>query len=589
MELILSLIFSFFAVRGFRYTLTGDGLTMANMESFLWLLLMLFFVWVMKLSCKEKDRRLIAYSALFGVIIASFYLLGISMEKMKRISWIWTNTGYLANALNLYFSHAFLYYSFAFLAFRFLRDHGTAAENHGSFSFKRVFLLWGILILIYLPCYLSAYPGNITQDTADQIDDAITTDAVRDHHSAFLTLLMRLVILPVRAATGSLQAGVGTVTLLQMLIVTFVFAFAIEWICRHLRNRILQLLVFAWFGAYPVHWFYSVTLWKDILFSVCFLAFMLCVDAAAQDEDDFFNSRGKMAALLVSMLLLPLMRHNGISIVIIMAVCLLIRFRRYSIRILKLLACFAMLFGLWKLVLLPAFHVTNITSSHTLSILEQQMARAMNVHHEELSDEEMAEFTRYFDIGDLWSRYNPILSDSVKKHFRDDLFDADPLGFFAGWLKLGRRYPVDYIEAFLANNYGYWFPETRYGIIAYGVTEMGEIEDIHAAPVKRFQYIDFIHKYIEGEQYAKMPLIPLLFSRGACFWIWVFCGCYCLYNNRRKFILFMPGFSLWLGILISPVYNEYRYVYGLFCALPLLAAGTLLTNTNNKQPDRENK
>ena len=585
MELVLSFIISFFAVRGFRYTVTADGLSMANMESFLWLVLMLFFVWVMDLSFKEKDRRLIAYAALFGAVTAVFFLLGVSMEKMKRISWIWSNAGYLANALNLYFSHAVLYYSFAFFAFRFLRDHGASAEVHGNFSFKRVFLFWVILILIYLPCYLSAYPGNITQDTADQIDDAITTDAVRDHHSAFLTLLMRLVILPVRAATGSLQAGVGMVTLLQMLIVTFVFAFTLEWIYKNLRNRILRLCAFAWYAAYPVHWFYSVTLWKDILFSIGFLAFMLCIDAAARDEDDFFNNRGKMAALLISMVLLPLMRHNGISIVIIMSVCLLIRFKKYSIRILKLIAGFIILFGLWKLVLLPAFHVTKITSGHTLSILEQQMARAMNVHHEELSEEEMAAFTRYFDIGDLWSRYNPILSDSVKKHFRDDLFAEDPLGFFAGWLKLGRRYPVDYIEAFLANNYGYWFPETRYGIIAYGVNEMGEIEDIHAAPVKRFQYIDKIHKYVEGEQYVKTPLIPLLFSRGACFWIWVLCGCYCLYNNRKKFILFLPGLSLWLGILISPVYNEYRYVYGLFCALPLLIAGTMFSHERKCQSD----
>ena len=46
----------------------------------------------------------------------------------------------------------------------------------------------------------------------------------------------------------------------------------------------------------------------------------------------------------------------------------------------------------------------------------------------------------------------------------------------------------------------------------------------------------------------------------------------------------MPGLSLWLGILISPMYNEYRYVYGLFTALPLLlVAGLTGSDKINKE------
>ena len=164
-------------------------------------------------------------------------------------------------------------------------------------------------------------------------------------------------------------------------------------------------------------------------------------------------------------------------------------------------------------------------------------------------------------------------------------------GFFALWLKLGRRYPVDYIEAFLANNYGYWFPETHFSIIAFGVEEKGLIEDIHHEPVLDFpgKICSPVLAFLSEEQFLKTPPLPLLFSRGACFWLWVFCGCYCLYNNRRKFILFIPGFSLWLGILISPVYNEYRYVYGLFAALPLLLASSLSGSdkTNKEMIDGE--
>ena len=576
MELIFSLILSFFAVRGFRYTVTEEGLTPVNTESFLWLPLLLFFVWVIRRSLREKDRARILCSALFGVITALCFILGISMEKAKHLSWMWSNFSCLANTLNLFFSHGLLYYCFAFLSFGFLKKHGAGNVTR-DFSLKRVFLIWAVLILLFLPWYLFCFPGSITQDSADQLDDAITVDAIRDHHSAFLTLMMRIVIIPVRALTGSLQLGTGAVSLLQMLIVTFVFALACEWLQQYLHNKVLRALAFLCYAAYPVHYFYAVTLWKDILFSAGFLAFVLSIDAAASDEDSFFGSRRKMVLLTLLLVLLPLMRHNGISIVVIMALCLLLRFPAHRKHLFLILGGFVLLFGFWKLVALPALNVTKITSSHALSILEQQMARALNVHHEELTDEEMAEFTTYFDIGDLWSRYKPTISDPVKKHFREDLFAEDPGGFFKLWLKLGRRYPVDYLEAFLANNYGYWFPETHSGIIAYGIEDKGLIEDIHSAPLLELpgKLCSRVLTFFEEEQYLKTPLLPLLFSRGACFWLWVFCGCYCLYNNRKKFILFMPGFSLWLGILISPVYNEYRYVYGLFCALPLLLASTL--------------
>ena len=587
MELFLTLLLSFFAARGFRYHITNEGLVMRNTESFLWLILMLFFAWVIRQSFRSKDKRLIGFSALFGIIIASFYILGISMEKMQQISWIWSSPGSLAAVLNLFYSQAALYFCFAFLSFDFLAKRGRAEHPQAQnvFSLKRVFLFWIILILLYLPWYLYCFPGNITQDSADQLDDAITVEAIRDHHSAFLTLMMRIVIIPIRALTGSLQSGVGAVSLLQVLIVTFVFAFTYEWLRQYLRSRILRIICFLWFACYPVHYFYAVTLWKDILFSIGFLAFLVCIDAAAADEAGFFSCRRNPVILTLLMVLLPLMRHNGISIVAVMAFCLLLRFPAHRRQTLRILAGFVLLFGIWKLAVLPALNVTEITSSHVFSVLEQQMARAMNVHHEELSAEEMSEFCTYFDIEDLWDRYNPILSDSVKKHFRNDLFEKDPMGFFSGWLKLGRRYPADYIEAFLANNYGYWFPETHYGFISYGVNEMGEIEDVHSAPILRSGALTAVYNYLDQDQYLKTPLVPLIFSRGACFWLWVFCGCYCLYNNRRKFILFIPGLSLWLGILISPVYNEYRYVYGLFAALPLLLASTL-NGSDGNFPDR---
>lgn len=578
MLLFAALLISFLTVRGFRCKITGEGLIVRNTESFLWLVLLLLFAFVIRRIIAEKDRRRQRYALLFGIITAIFYVCGVSMEKMKGIAWIWANSGNLINVLNLFFSHTVLYSGAAYIAFGLLKNRAEAKKIAGdrSFSFKRVLLYWVVLFIVYLPWYLNCFPGIVTPDSADQLNDVITTDTLRDHHSAFLVLVMRAVILPVRHFTGSMQSGTAVVSLLQMLTVTFVFALTNEWIRRYTRNFLIRGLVFLWYALFPVNNLYSVTLWKDILFSICFLGLMLCADAAAEDEKRFFTDRKNMALLLMTLVFLPLMRHNGIVIVLGALICFWFRFAAHRKKICLVWCGFALLFGLWKLLLLPGLHAEMVTSGQGLSVLEQQMARAMAVHHEELTDGEMKEFTAYFDIEDLWTRYDPIISDPVKRHFRDELFDSDPGGFFALWAKLGRRYPVDYLEAFFANNYGYWFPETIYWVTSYGVSKLDwDIEDVHAAPVIRLNFMERVHRYIEDAQYAKNPLLPLLFSRGACFWMWLFCGIYCLYNNRGKFLLFAVGASLWLSILISPVYNEFRYVYGLFIALPLMLLASL--------------
>ena len=572
MILILSLFIAFFAVRGFRYQVTTDGFVIGNTDLFIWLPLFVYFAYVLSRVFRDRDRRRMLTSGFFGAVIGVFYVLGLSLEKLGSIAWMRQNFGYLANVLNLCFSYALLYASFAWLAFGWLKNQAekNAGREKPAFSFKRVLVFWLILVLIYLPFFLFMYPGVVTQDTADQIDDAITVEGIRDHHSAFLTLMMRLVILPVRGLTGSLLTGVAACSFLQMLIMTFVFAVSYEWLRRSLVHPLLRTGLFLWFALYPINNIYSVTLWKDILFSVGFLAFMLCVDAAAENEAAFFGSRKKMILTAVLLTLLPLMRHNGISIVILTLVCMLIRFKGFRKQVLLVGGGFALLFGIWKLALLPALNVTTIDSSHVYSVLEQQMARALREHHEELSEAELLKYTAYFDIPDIWTRYNPLLSDSVKKHFLTDRFQEDPASFFKSWAELGRRYPDDYVDAFLANNYGYWFPETWSWVIDYGVHEKGEIEDVRTAPILTSGPPAWIYNFIESEQFQKTPLLPLLMSRGACFWMWIFSACYCLYNNRKKFILFIPGLALWLGILISPVYNEYRYVYGLFLGLPVI-------------------
>ncbi len=173
----------------------------------------------------------------------------------------------------------------------------------------------------------------------------------------------------------------------------------------------------------------------------------------------------------------------------------------------------------------------------------------------------------------------------IKNHFRNERFNEDPGRFLSLWLDLAKRYPATYVESLLMNNYGYWYPEINYWYSDFKVVKPAEIADIRSAPILKIGVVESVLDFVRSYKFLKIPLGNLLFNAAACFWVWIFCGVYCLYRNRKKLILFMPGFALWLGILVTPINNDFRYVYGLFTALPLLLAA-VLAQPEEDRPER---
>ena len=575
-----SILVSFLTIRGFRFELTEDGLALANTQNFAWLPVFLFFVWVIYRNFNDTDRRLKFFSGVFGLIICTFYTLGLSFEKIGTFSWVLENRKYLINFANYYFSYSVLYYCFAYLTFQFIRKKTIKASKNPviGFSLKRVFLYWFLLILAYIPWYLYCYPGIVTNDSADQLRMALFLMPQSNHHPYFLTLLIRGILFVVNQMTGSYQIGVGVCSLLQMLFLTFVFSLTFERIRVYISNRVLLCIVFIWFAFYPVNSMYSVTLWKDILFSACLLLLLLCVDFITENAENFFRSGKKCCFLFLILLVLPLSRHNGIAITFVMTVVLLYQFPAYRRRLIMICCSSLFIFAFFQYLILPVLNVKKVDSGLSLSIPCQQIARTLYYHNQEIPAEDLEKIEAYFNKTEFWKMYRAKNADRIKDGFKNELFVINPLEFIKQWFYLGVRYPVDYLEAFFHNNYGYWFPETNYWITDYGVANAAEEFGVYSAPILKMGIIDKIYNFQMSWQFNKIPVLSLLFKPGACWWVWIYCGIYCLYQNKHKIILLVPGFVLWITLLFSPIYCEFRYAYGLFIGIPLIIVSTKILN-----------
>ena len=151
------------------------------------------------------------------------------------------------------------------------------------------------------------------------------------------------------------------------------------------------------------------------------------------------------------------------------------------------------------------------------------------------------------------------------------------------WIKLFLKFPKEYIEAFLSNSYGYWYPQAI-NLIIPDWYDYAEDELIQYEKSKLIQ-IPMMEKINNAINQRKIPLMSIIFSIGFTFWVILICICYTIYKKKyRHLLIYIPILALWLTTIASPVWCEYRYIYSMFTSIPLLTIVNInLLNRNKDQ------
>ena len=119
----------------------------------------------------------------------------------------------------------------------------------------------------------------------------------------------------------------------------------------------------------------------------------------------------------------------------------------------------------------------------------------------------------------------------------------------------------------------------------YKYEESEEMIGYDRKPAVNLEFLDGYYADINGR---KMPIISMWISIGFVFWIMILFIGYIVYTKKYKLILaYIPILSLWLTTIASPVYCEYRYIFGMFTCIPILTI--LMISLSNLKEDKENK
>lgn len=545
-----------------------------NGNSIVYLMIFILIYLLFKDIESIKNKRLTICSMILAIILALCETIGSSILINGDITSIFSVKG-LVNFVGF----SLLIYGIIYKLFSLLENKDMINKDIKIFTNnkKSFFIIWGSIFILWIPYFLKHYPGICSPDSMDQILQSLGMNELTNHHPIFHTLFVSIAI-NIGGKLGSYITGVAIYSIFQMLVLSAIFSFTIYYMATRnvdIRIRVVSLLFFA---LYPINSIYSVTMWKDILFSGVILLFIIALSEVVFNQEKFMSSKIKNVLLIFSMILVILFKNNGIYIVVLSLPFLFIIAKKYYKRLLVCSVVVITFYMIWNGPVLNLLKVKEGSPREALSIPVQQIARIVKNHGEVLTDKEKENINKYLPLEKLPELYVPTLSDNVKNSLNDEEFKKDKGTFVKIWAGLVLKYPITSVESFIEGSYGYWYPEYTYWTYLTGIENYSDI-DLHPQKLIESNTINFIERIVKNRS---IPVISMIFSMGCAFWVLLTSAMYCIYTKKyTRLLSYLPILVLWLTCLASPVSGEYRYIYAMFIALPLLIGISTLKDNKN--------
>ncbi|MBP3655442.1 MAG: hypothetical protein J6K32_01970 [Clostridia bacterium] len=449
-----------------------------------------------------------------------------------------------------------------------------------------------VFFLIFAVCYLAVllayYPGIINYDFPSEYQQFLTGryDA---KHPVFHTVLIGALYRLGEMVFGSLTAGALLYSIVQILLLSAMYAYAMHFIQRRIPF-LFTLILTALTALLPIHGVIAISTVKDALFTG--LIVLLCVQLwrIVEDPKAFISSRGSQLCFMAICLLLALIRLNGVFAFLPAIAAVLFLCRRHMKRAAAYAALTALICLLVPRGLELAVGAQKSPSSELMSIPCQQLMRAAEFG--DVNEEEYAEINSWF--ANITYRYRPHYADTAKGNLDLKRYNNNPGEFWEMYLKYAARNPRVYTEAFLLNCLGYWYPddishahsldseEWDFVYLKVGNTLNWALHSIEAQsflPGLQTLLYNFMH-HATHERY---PILSLLMRPSFYNHLLLLAILYLFCRRGGRYALALLPLC---GVAVSLFFSAgafVRYAYPVMTAMPIMLA--LALYSSGTQPD----
>ena len=442
-----------------------------------------------------------------------------------------------------------------------------------------------LLILIFWLIYLVAfYPGILTPDSSYQIlqffnvhtkysDWIIQLDPnvnITNHHPVFHTMLIGICV-KLGKTILDYNFGIFIYTLLQTFILASTLAYTIKYLSKINISSKIRMFILGIYCLVPMLPFYAVTDVKDTIYTALIVLYIVKLFDYIKFYKNKKISLKQMIYWIVIIILISLFRNNGTYVVILSFIFAIFYSKTNMKRMGIVFLIYLILYKSYIGILLPYFKISDTSIREMLSVPFQQTARYVKYHEEDLTQDEKEKIDKVLGYADLSDRYKPKIADPVKNKYNKYATKEDLKEYFKVWTSGLFKHPGCYVQAFLNNTYGYFYPTNKGWYLYYNqkniVNEKGNIEYGFNNSTEKLR--NGLKLY--GNFFRSVPLIGLISNIGfnTCV-ILVYAVYLIMQKGKRKYLIaLLPHFITILFCLVSPVNNYFRYAMPYIFAMPI--------------------
>ncbi len=577
----LLLFNTFFAVK--------DEMSFTNSIDSLFLFILIYYI-LYKRSAQVWEKRKIIITFSCGTFLALLYAFGSALDTFATIEFsnvfLWISIiayGYIASLL-IGFAYD------ALSAFQKKLNTEKSQSSHKIIEkiryvevalFTHRWALFALIFLLWLPVYLAFFPGKFNYDATDQFNQL--ANGYNENFPKLHTVIINGILYLAHEATGSYNVGIAIFTILQMLLLALSFSEILIWFYRQKLNQHFVFFLFLYYSLFPVIHILVTTTVRDIMFAgfLNYAIFLLYIMVAHKDL--FWQTSSKWLLFPFIFDLAILARNNNTSLLMVVLLIVLAGVTIFfpgKKHIKKSLTASAIMISFYFIMAAfldwycrPVIAKPNSLVANT--ILLQGVSRAY--HYNILTPSEQSLVLKYTD---KMRPYVPNNGDPAKISF----LGKRGLNNTKNILKMAKEfrasYPSVFLNAYLANSEGVWFPGTildgynRAGIYksydkcyfysALSLAKPGTIKSLIPGLAGWYEKIGLYYSF------EKIPLISLFFSPAFYLWLTIFSLGYLLW--RKRYIFITPAVCCLIYIFVCsfvPIIIL-RYLAAVFFMVPLL-------------------
>ncbi|MBQ9142400.1 MAG: hypothetical protein IJX63_11520 [Lachnospiraceae bacterium] len=515
---------------------------------------------------RNWKRRLVC-SGMAGAIIGICLVFGFCIENWKAVPYTDIRL-YLVLLLICVGVTALVYVLFVFLENR--RKHSVAERQY---TLRQKLISWGlysgIIMVGWMPSFLGVYPGWFNYDAPWQLS-MYGNDAITAHHPVLHTVIMGWILEFMNGINGTYNKGIALYLLLQMGILALCFGYAVYYMGKKGIGRIGRGIALTWFALFPTIVLHVMCPTKDSLFAGFLLVLIILTYELIGQPEVFLKKKLKLVSWVVLVFLCIVFRQNSLYVFCLMAVPFLVILRKAWKKVAGMLVAVVALYLLYVGPFYALFEVQPGSKAEFLSVPSQQLVKVYLEQQDSLKEEELLLLEAFFEE-EAFVKYRPKIADYTKGNLDMQRLEEKGGDFWKLYGTLFLQYPAEYVDAFLINTYGFWYPDATVDIYEDGVSYYFASE--HVPPAVQNSKIPILLKYYKSF-YTGFPVqdagvLTWGLSMALYFYGLLITFVYMIYRKQVAGIVScFTVLLIWMTYLLGPA-ALVRYVLFLFVIPPI--------------------